>query len=56
MRNKIKLDNKDIEYLAISAKMTPAQRMNWLEDMRQFTLKTLSRQKLNSLFKLRNTT
>jgi len=56
MKTKIKLSKKELEYLKISAKMTPLDRLKWLEEMRQFTIRTLSHKKLTALFNLRTTT
>ncbi|KAF0134014.1 MAG: hypothetical protein FD145_956 [Candidatus Saganbacteria bacterium] len=53
MQKKVKLDKKDLEYLKIASKMTPFQTLKWLDEMRKFTIKTIPRQRLRAILKLR---
>ncbi|MFA5103675.1 MAG: hypothetical protein WC527_00620 [Candidatus Margulisiibacteriota bacterium] len=55
MKNKFKLKDSDIDMdiLRRSAKMTPLQRMKWLQESRDFYLKAIPRSTLRAVFALR---
>jgi hypothetical protein len=56
MKKEFKLKNSDIDMnvLRRSAKMTPLQRMKWLEESRSFYLKAIPKSTLRAVFALRN--
>jgi hypothetical protein len=53
MRKKAKAPEYNDEYLEFSAKLTPAQRLRWLEEAQEFVFKAIPKNVLRASLKLR---